>query len=509
MKHILLCTFLLCLWSGEAGVAQDKTKDKKKPHPLWVTEKPITKLAIPYFPTSISFSPDEKHLAISFDNGHRGGWVLLGNPQGNNFKKVAVQKMGLSCVAFSPDGKTIATSCTNGYVTRFNLRDEKELWKVQVVSKTNGYNSCLEFSPDGRLLAVGAGDDGRVRLSRACDGKLLRVLEGSLGHTVWAIAFSPDGRFVAAGEESRGKAYVWNVKTGTRVAVLQNKPNPTPWNAWWVRSLKFSVDGRMLATVGPGGKTWVWERWTGKVRHKFSGDPLLKGGGSFERFGNFACDRSLLSISPSGKLFASLTRGKQPHKKGPIPCTLHIFRRRKLSVPQKQRVLDGSPKSTLQNLIAKITSRDASVAYQAILKLSGCQKAVTQLTPKIQKLRTEIETRTKAIPRLVGDLDSSRYRTRIRAEMELRLAAWTDAIAIRKHLKGDLARETRTRLEKVLKEFRKEPMPEDLLFLYRAIEVLELVGTKEAQSELNKIAKCGSHGLATEASEALVRMNGE
>jgi hypothetical protein len=62
------------------------------------------------------------------------------------------------------------------------------------------------------------------------------------------------------------------------------------------------------------------------------------------------------------------------------------------------------------------------------------------------------------------------------------------------------------RLRTILKEFRSEKMPDEVLFTQRALEILELIGTTEARAVLEQVVETFSPELAAEASSSLQRL---
>lgn len=113
----------------------------------------------------------------------------------------------LKVMQFSPDGKTIAAGDENGLVWTWNVESRKQLFIMEGHSKEI---SAVTFSADGQTL-YSLGQDGGVRLWKAADGKLARVInsldlivkqpgmEESTFGQAGGLALSPDGKLIALG----------------------------------------------------------------------------------------------------------------------------------------------------------------------------------------------------------------------------------------------------------------------------------------------------------------------
>jgi WD40 repeat protein len=145
----------------------------------------------------LAFSPDGRTLAL----GWKRPLVRLWDPAtGQELPPLPGGDEDVAAVAFSPDGKTLAVG---------NNRGQLWLWDMPLRTQRGPFKgsvAAVAFSPNGRLLAT-VGEDSRLRLRDAADGRLLGTFRWHQGD-MDAVAFSPDGQWLAtAGKEDRVKLW--------------------------------------------------------------------------------------------------------------------------------------------------------------------------------------------------------------------------------------------------------------------------------------------------------------
>jgi WD40 repeat protein len=183
---------------------------------------------------------------------------------------------------FSPDGKTLAW--TDGKTVRlWDVAEGRERAALRVPAEED----CpLAFSPDGKMLAVGA-SDGTIKLCDATTGNERATYRGH-AHWVQSVVFGPDGKTLASGSFD-GTIKLWDLATG-KERLLYRFPGTYPLVSH-VECLAFSPDGETLAS----GDSWralkLWDVSTGKNTATFEAD------GEAVRS---------VTFSPDGKVLASL-----------------------------------------------------------------------------------------------------------------------------------------------------------------------------------------------------------
>jgi WD40 repeat protein len=118
----------------------------------------------------------------------------------------------------------------------------------------------VSYSPNGQFVAS-AGYDQTIRLWRASDGSLLRVLTGGNQYAINTVAFSPDSTLIAASEDGYGNnVQIWRVSDGV---LLKTLPGDL---VGFSQSVAFAPDGKTLvSTSGYTHEIRFWDVATGAL----------------------------------------------------------------------------------------------------------------------------------------------------------------------------------------------------------------------------------------------------
>ncbi len=179
---------------------------------------------------------------------------------------------------FSPDGKLFASSCSDGAI---------RIWEVKswvVIDSILNRFAPIAFSPDSKYIASFDGRNYNIMIHELQNLKIRNTFFCSIERT---IKFSPDGRYIASGGMAKRVA-VWDITSNKLVNVLDN-------STALIESISFSPDGRLLAAGSFDGSVNVWDFRKGIIfkvlRGAIKKDPFSPGVQS-------------LSFSPDGRFIA-------------------------------------------------------------------------------------------------------------------------------------------------------------------------------------------------------------
>jgi hypothetical protein len=247
-------------------------------------------------------------------------------------------------------------------------------------------------------------------------------------------------------------------------------------------TLAFSPTGRFVATAGSGGRdntVYVWESATGREVCRFQGH---QGG------------VPALAFAPDGRTLAS----------GGSDSTVLVW-------DVTGRAPDGRLATArraareLEARWAQLVGNDAGRAFQATWAMVA---SPSQTVAFLQaRLHPAVALEPQRAARLIADLDSGRFTVRDRAGRELETAGEAAEPALRKLLAGRPTPEQRRRAEHLLE--RLDSWSGERLRTWRALEILEQIGTPAARQVLAQLAQgAPADRLTREAQVALTRMDG-
>jgi eukaryotic-like serine/threonine-protein kinase len=146
----------------------------------------------------------------------------------------------VQAVAWHPGGRLLATACNDSFVRILDVTQADRPVR-QTMSGHLSVVTDVAFHPEGDMLAS-YGWDGMVQVWDVNTGKTVVNARADAGGR---LRFSPDGRRLASGLRG-SKVTLWEVATGHECRALHIRGNQAgPW------ALSFSPDGHILASAGP------------------------------------------------------------------------------------------------------------------------------------------------------------------------------------------------------------------------------------------------------------------
>lgn len=247
---------------------------------------------------SVCFSPDGNYLVSGADDGK----VLLWNIATSQYSVIEEFSDWITGVSFSPDGSRVVSSSRDGSLRIADVATCSDISSLQI--KHSGYLSSFDISADGRRVITSSTDPvvhiwdcgeildtglsmrqpgeihglscipGTTWLASASSNGTVCVWDYASGSLIYekhlekarieALTVSPDGRYIAVSD--RFKVRLFWAKSGEELD-LDN----TDGHRSWIRNLRFSHDGKTLASVGEDARMVLWDVETRKTRMAKSG----------------------------------------------------------------------------------------------------------------------------------------------------------------------------------------------------------------------------------------------
>ena len=215
------------------------------------------------------FSPDGKRLASASIDGTVKVWDVATRKVLHTFRGHALfnlsvpglPRVPVMCASFSPDGRHIASG---SFSPQLKIRESKgvvKVWEAETGKEILTFDDqvgvvlSLVYSPDGgRIASSSINSDNTFVVWDARTRAVIRVVSGHKSH-VHKLRYSRDGRFLASGSTD-GTVKLWDATTLTEIHSIEAHPAP-------VVDLSFSPDDTRLASAGEDGTAQVWDVETG------------------------------------------------------------------------------------------------------------------------------------------------------------------------------------------------------------------------------------------------------
>jgi RNA polymerase sigma factor (sigma-70 family) len=384
---------------------------------------------------------------------------------GKEVMEIAGTKLQLHTPRFSPDAKVVASSDADGV----------HLWEVPTGTQRHFIRDAISvgFSQDGKVLAV-AYADGSVRLLDSATFKERRRWDTEQAKP-FIGPFSPDGRSVTS-YDSDGKSHrTWATDSGKLLTHVNGRKmgGQGVWSTAYTpsgRVLALAIDGRRMLANGSTERTFsvcLYEAISGQEIRQFD----VPQGHVFS-----------MAFSPEGRILAT----------GGGDSTILLWDMTGADAGKRPPL---APEEMLR-LWAEMAG-DAGNAERAIWTLV---RAPGHAIPFLMdKLRPVPPGDAEAIGKRIAELASDNFPTRQVASRVLEEMGEAAEAVLRKALQGKLPLEGQRRVELLLQTREK-----DMLRTFRALDVLDAIGTEEARAVLEMIAKGSANGRLTEAARAAV-----
>ncbi|HZV07471.1 MAG TPA: sigma-70 family RNA polymerase sigma factor [Gemmataceae bacterium] len=389
-------------------------------------------------------------------------------------------------LALSPDRKTLASAKDNKEVC---LLDPATGAVRHKLTKVKHHVLGMSFSADGNTLVVWDANQ-IVTVWDVATGKKRRQFTGPTVGGVpvladstvyYTAALSPDGKLLAFGlqgfdpQAKQGILPILDTTTGKEVCRFRALGGGAEIFA-------FSPDGRTLAWSGWIDNTiYLGEIPTGRVRRRFTGH--LKSVDS-------------LAFSRDSKMLVS----------GGNDTTALVWDLTGRLAMEEKYGAALSPEE-LATHWKTLAAEDAEAVFRVMQALvADPSRSVPYFRARLYPIAPADE---KRLQQWIADLDSDQFAVREKATSELEKLGAAAVGTMQKALEAKPALETRRRLEQLIDKQEREEWPAsgERLRIWRALEVLERIGTPEAREVLTTLAN-GAPGArpTVEAKAALQRL---
>lgn len=217
-----------------------------------------------------TFFLDEEPPRLSY-----GARIFAQSRIGRNLPPECALPDALLRADYSPVYHLVAMGGVDGSVVTYNADFGNT---VSVLRSDPCPTLDVAFSPDGDTLAS-VHYNGTIQFLKTLDGALIGTFDGGLSQAR-AVTYNPDGKTLAVlgqmGDAKETVVQVWDVERGELIhqfsgmATAPDVVNRLDGVYTFIEELRYSDDGRWLASADWFGTIFVWDADSGELVHEIS-----------------------------------------------------------------------------------------------------------------------------------------------------------------------------------------------------------------------------------------------
>jgi WD40 repeat protein len=353
--------------------------------------------------------------------------------------------------------------------------------------RAGSFGQRMLFSSDGKAIAFQAGWNSPIV-----------VLDSQTGRQIAAIdekvrlqgVFTPDNRCLAL-EKDDGTVTLYELATGQPRCTYGSPSAARPVIAdddifdWSVdlggqdRSkarVAVSPDGQLLVLGAPGGSVHIWSVMTGKELAALKGHTMAV---------------NALAFAPGGKTMASASDD----------TTTLIWDMTRIARPELP--VKALTAGALESCWQTVADNDAARAFTAMSTLIAAPADSVAWIK--ERVRPVPPLDVKRISDLMHQLNDDQFKVRHKATAELLKVGELVLPVVDKALASGPTPEARRRLNELKKKLMAVGLQGQWLRAFRAVEILERIGSPEARRALQALAKGAPEALLTTSAMAALK----